>query len=36
MEYLRTLMISIDDIEQLEKLPNNLLMDFSTILEVLG
>jgi hypothetical protein len=29
-------MISIDDIEQLEKLPNNLLMDFSTILEVLG
>jgi hypothetical protein len=36
MKYLRTLMISIDDIEQLEKLPNNLLMDFSTILEVLG
>lgn len=29
-------MVSLDGIEQLEKLPNNLLMDFSTILEVLG
>jgi hypothetical protein len=36
MKYLRTVMISLDGSEQLEKLPNNLLMDFSTIPEVLG